>query len=194
MTLLIPHLIKKLSVVSAFANDTSNRAPIQRFEPLSKSENSIYLLMDTLTKIPAVVTYGKIISALTTGYYTSGHIDLGSIYYLYTNNIVEGNRFTFGLQTNPGFNSHIQLRGYAGYATRDQQFRYFLHSIFVLNPKKWTTLNLELSSDLTGTYDHNDELDQNSIFASFLRRVKYTQTRLINSKYVTGFLAKIFYK
>ncbi len=43
-----------------------------------------------------------------------------------------------------------------------------------------------MSSDLTGTYDHNDELDQNSIFASSLRRVKYTQTRLINSKYVNA--------
>ena len=177
---------KKLIPVSAFTRDTVNRTPIQRFEPLSKSENSIYLLMDTLTKIPAVVTYGKIISALSTGYYTVGHIDLGDIYYIYTNNIVEGNRFTFGLQTNPGFNSHIQLRGYAGYATRDKQFRYFLSSVFVLNPKKWTTLNLELSSDLTGTYDHNDELDQNSIFASFLRRVKYSQTRLLNSKYMNA--------
>ena len=177
---------KKLIPVSAFTRDTVNRMPIQRFEPLSKSENSIYLLMDTLTKIPAVVTYGKIISAISTGYYTTGNIDLGDIYYLYTNNIVEGNRFTFGLQTNPGFNSHIQLRGYAGYATRDKQFRYFLGSVFVLNPKKWTTLSLELSSDLTGTYDHNDELDQNSIFASFLRRVKYSQTRLLNSKYMNA--------
>ena len=183
---------KKLMPLPAFASDTMNRMPIQRFEPLSKSENSIYLLMDTLTKIPAVVRYGKIISALTTGYYTVGPIDLGDIYYIYTNNIVEGNRFTFGLQTNPRFNHHIQLRGYAGYATRDKQFRYFLHSVFVLNPKKWTTLNLELSSDLTGTYDHNDELDQNSIFASFLRRVKYSQTRLINSKYVQASWQKYF--
>ncbi|MEO8764308.1 MAG: DUF5686 family protein [Ginsengibacter sp.] len=175
---------KKQIPVSAFTGDALNRKPIERFEPLSKSENSIYLLMDTLTKIPAVVTYGKIISAISTGYYTVGNIDLGDLYYLYTNNIVEGNRFTIGLQTNSGFNKHIQLRGYAGYATRDQQFRYFLRSVFVLNNKKWTTLNLELSSDLTGTYDHNDELDQNSIFASFFRRVKYTQTRFLNSKYI----------
>jgi hypothetical protein len=177
---------KKVTPVSAFARDTVNRVPIQRFEPLSKSENSIYLLMDTLTKIPAVVTYGKIISALSTGYYTVGNIDLGNIYYTYTNNIVEGNRFTFGLQTNSGFNSHIQLRGYAGYAVRDKQFRYHLGSVFVLNPKKWTTLRLELSNDLTGTYDHNDELDQNSIFASLLRRVKYSQTRLLNSRYTNA--------
>ena len=183
---------KKIAPVAAFAGDTTKRMPIERFEPLSKSENSIYLLMDTLTKIPIVVTYGKIISALTTGYYTSGHVDLGNIYYIYTNNIVEGNRLTLGLKTNTGFNRHIQLRGYGGYATRDKQFRYFLGAKFVLNPQKWTTLNLELSSDLTGTYDHDDELDQNSIFASFLRRVKYNQTRLINSKYVAVKWQKYF--
>ena len=91
---------KKYIPLSAFASDSAKMKPVQRFEPLSKSEKSVYLLMDTLTKIPAVVTYAKIISALSTGYYTSGNIDLGDIYYIYTNNLVEGNRFTFGLKTN----------------------------------------------------------------------------------------------
>ena len=107
---------KKYVPVSAYAADSAKVKPIQRFEPLSKTEKSVYVLMDTLTKIPAVVTYAKIISALSTGYYTAGHVDLGDIYYIYTNNIVEGNRFTFGLKTNTKFNSHIQLKGYAGYA------------------------------------------------------------------------------
>jgi len=174
---------KKYIRISAYASDSAKSTPIQRFEPLSKSERSVYILMDTLTKIPAVVTYTKIISALSTGYYTAGHVDLGDIYYLYTNNIVEGNRFTFGLKTNYKFNSHIQLKGYAGYAFRDKQFRYLLRSVFVLNPRKWSTLSLEYSNDISGTYNHSDELDQNSIFAAFLRRVKYSQSRLINSKY-----------
>ncbi len=174
---------KKFIPISAYASDSAKKNPIQRFEPLSKTERSVYALMDTLTKIPAVVTYAKIVSALSTGYYTTGHIDLGDIYYIYTNNIVEGNRFTFGLKTNYRFNSRIQLKGYAGYAMRDQQFRYLLGSVFVLNPRKWSTLTLEYSSDITGTYNHSDELDENSIFAAFLRRVKYSQSRLINSKY-----------
>lgn len=174
---------KKYVPITAYASDSAKLGPIQRFEPLSKSERSVYVLMDTLTKIPAVVTYAKVISALSTGYYSAGHIDLGDIYYIYTNNIVEGNRFTFGLKTNFKFNGRIQLKGYAGYALRDKQFRYLLGSVFVLNPRKWSTLTLEYSSDITGTYDHNDELDQNSIFAAFLRRVKYSQARLINSKY-----------
>ena len=174
---------KKYVPISAYSSDSAKVKPIQRFEPLSKSERSVYVLMDTLTKIPAVVTYAKIISALSTGYYSAGHVDLGDIYYIYTNNIVEGNRFTFGLKTNYKFNSHIQLKGYAGYAFRDKQFRYLLRSVFVLNPRKWSTLSLEHSNDITGTYNHSDELDQNSIFAAFLRRVKSSHARLINSKY-----------
>jgi hypothetical protein len=174
---------KKYVPISAYATDSSKVKPIQRFEPLSNSERSVYVLMDTLTKIPAVVTYAKIISALSTGYYTAGHVDLGDIYYIYTNNIIEGNRFTFGLKTNSKFNSRIQLKGYGGYAFRDKQFRYLLQSVFVLNPHKWSTLSLEYSSDITGTYNHSDELDQNSIFAAFLRRVKSSHARLINSNY-----------
>ncbi len=174
---------KKFIPISAYATDSAKLNPVQRFEPLSKSERSVYVLMDTLTKIPAVVTYAKIISALSSGYYTAGHLDLGDIYYIYTNNIIEGNRFTFGLKTNSKFNSRIQLKGYAGYAFRDKQFRYLLGSVFVLNPHKWSTITLEHSSDITGTYDHSDELDQNSIFAAFLRRVKSSHSRLINSQY-----------
>ncbi|KAA9041766.1 carboxypeptidase-like regulatory domain-containing protein [Ginsengibacter hankyongi] len=174
---------KKYIPISAYSSDSAKVNPIQRFEPLTKSERSVYVLMDTLTKIPAVVTYAKIISALTTGYYTAGHVDIGNIYYTYTNNIIEGDRVTFGLKTNYKFNGRIQLKGYAGYAFRDKQFRYLLRSVFVLNPHKWSTLTLEHSNDISGTYDHSDELDQNSIFAAFLRRVKYSQSRLINSQY-----------
>ncbi|MEP6926111.1 MAG: DUF5686 family protein [Ginsengibacter sp.] len=182
---------KKAAEVLAYGNDTAKPA-VTRFESLSKSENSVYVLMDTLNKIPAVVTYGKIISAISTGYYTTGHVDIGNLYSIYTSNRVEGNRFTFGLKTNSSFNGKIQLRGYAGLSTRDKQFRYLLGSLFVLNPKQWTTLRLELRSDLSGTYDHDDELDQNSVFASFLRRVNYTEIRLINSKYTSAAWRKYF--
>jgi hypothetical protein len=138
--------------------------------------------MDTLNKIPAVVTYGKIISAITTGYYTAGPVDIGNLYSIYTNNHVEGNRFTFGLKTNSSFNHNIQLRGYAGISMLDKQFRYLLTSLFVLSRKQWSTLLLTHTSDISGTYEHEDELDQNSIFAAFLRRVNASEIRMTNRK------------
>ncbi|CAN5191490.1 DUF5686 and carboxypeptidase-like regulatory domain-containing protein [soil metagenome] len=151
-----------------------------RPEPLSKSEYSVYRLMDTLQKIPVVAAYSKMISAMSDGYYTAGNVDIGNLYATYTNNFIEGNRYNFGLKTNAGFNHDIQLKGYIGYATKDEQTRYLLSSLFVLSRKQWSTLRLRYSKDLYGTYDHEDELDQNSIFASFLRRVEASRIRLTN--------------
>ncbi|MDQ6888875.1 MAG: DUF5686 and carboxypeptidase regulatory-like domain-containing protein, partial [Bacteroidota bacterium] len=66
---------KKYIPISAYGADSAKENPIQRFEPLSRSERSVYVLMDTLMKIPQVVAYSKIISALSTGYYSVGNID-----------------------------------------------------------------------------------------------------------------------
>lgn len=173
---------EKKETVSVPVSTDSSTWTGSRFEPLTRSENSVYQLMDTLTKIPAVVTYGKIISALSTGYYTTGTVDLGNIYSVYTNNKVEGNRYTFGLETNHLFNQNIQLWGYAGLSTRDKQFRYLASSLFVLTRKQWSTLKLTYTSDISAGYEHQDELDQNSIFASFLRRVSYSEIRLLNRR------------
>ncbi len=172
---------KKQTQAIALASDSTHWAGT-RFEPLSKSENAVYKLMDTLNKMPVVQTYKKIISALSTGYLTTGTVDLGNIYSIYTNNLVEGNRYTFGLETNHHFNEDIQLWGYAGLSTKDKQFRYLISSRFVLTRKQWSTLDLTATSDISAGYEHQDELDENSIFASFLRRVNYSDVRLLNRK------------
>mgnify|MGYP001549415794 FL=1 len=148
--------------------------------------------MDTLRKNPLAVTYAKIISAISTGYYTTGHVDIGNLYAIYTNNIVEDNRVTLGLKTNYKFNGNLQLRGYAGLSSGDKQFRYLLSSEFVLSRKQWATIQFTYTSDIKGAYINENELDQNSIFAAFLRRVPYSQTRLINSKYSDVTFQKFF--
>jgi hypothetical protein len=172
---------KKKEDVSLLSSDTVNWTA-RRFEPLTKSEKSIYDLMDTLNKMPVVNTYKKIISTVGTGYYTAGPVDIGNLYSTFTNNYIEGNRLDIGLQTNSSFNKNLQLRGYIGYATKDEQLKYLVASKFVLKRQPWSTLEFLLSSDISSSYEHADELDQNSVFASFLRRVNYTQLRLLNRK------------
>ena len=61
---MIPHSIKNTDAPDERLMIHRARKQM-RFEPLSKSENSVYHLMDTLNKIPAVATYAKIISALS---------------------------------------------------------------------------------------------------------------------------------
>ena len=183
--------LKDITSVSKIANDPSYWTD-KRFEPLSNSEQFVYTLMDTITKIPAVIKYTKIIDALTSGYYTVGNIDIGNIFAFYNSNLVEGNRFNFGAETNWHFNKNIQLRGYVGYSTRDKQFRYQAATKFVLDRKQWSTLYLKYSNNTTSSYNNDEaEIDDNSLFATFIKRIKHT-TRLINNEEVDGYFNKFF--
>ena len=172
---------KKQVDLSTMKSDTANWAA-KRFEPLSKSEQSIYKLIDSLQKVPLAIFYEKMISAATTGYYTTGNVDIGNIYSFYTNNRTEGNRFSFGLQTNPGFNGHIRLKSYVGYSTKINKISYMARSEFVLTRKQWSTLSLEYINDITGSYDdYKYGLDENSVFAAILKRVNANPVRLLNN-------------
>ena len=184
---------KKLQDISTIAkmNTDTSYWSVNRFEPLSNSEQFVYKLMDTITKIPAVIKYTKIIDGLTSGYYTMGNIDIGYIWGFYTNNVVEGNRFTAGAKTNWHFNKNIQFKSYVGTSTRDKQFRYLFGSIFVLDRKQWSTLHLRYSSDIFSSYNNDDDIDENSLFGALIKRIKHS-TRLVNNREADIYYNKFF--
>lgn len=183
--------VKDISLIDIKQGD-STYWEANRFEPLSKSEKFVYHLMDTITRIPIVVTYGKILDAASSGYYTVGKIDIGNLYNFYSSDRIEGSRFDLGFKTNSRFRKDYQFRTYAGYSTKDQKVRYAISSLFVLNRIKWSTLKIKYSNDIAASYDHDDELDQNSIFGSLLRRVKSTELRLINNEEANIHFNKFF--
>lgn len=164
-----------------------------RFEPLSRTERSVYKMMDTLAKIPQVITYQKIISALSTGYYSVGKVDIGNLYTTFTSNSIEGTRFNIGAKTNYLWAPDYQLKGYIGASTRDKQIRYYAAGLFVLNRKPWSTLSFKYVNDIASTYEHSDELDENSVFSSFLRRIKSSEIRLVNNQEAMVTLNKFYY-
>lgn len=184
--------VKDISTVAVNDLDTSYWRN-NRYEPLSKTENSVYKLMDTLNKIPAVKTYEKIIDVLSSGYYNLGKIDIGNLYSTYYNDRIEGSRFTAGFRTHSTFSDKFRLKGYLGYATRDNKFRYALGTLFVLNKKEWSTLNVTYSYDIFSSYIHNeDELDDNSIFGTLLRRIKASHSRLVDIRETDIYYNKFF--
>jgi uncharacterized protein DUF5686/carboxypeptidase-like protein len=169
-----------MPVATARGTDTSYWSK-NRFEPLSSTEKFAYTLADTIGKIPAVVFYGKMATALFTGYYRAGKIDLGNLYNTYTYNFIEQNRYNISFRTNKFFSQNFQLNAYGGYSTGDSMFRYGASTLFVLNRRTWTTLTLAYSNDIQASNDNFNEVDQNSIFASFLRRIN-TDIRLVNNR------------
>lgn len=152
-----------------------------RFDPLNKTEKSVYVLMDTLNKIPAIVAYGKVIDVLSSGYYNLGKIDFGDLNNTYNSDRIQGDRFTAGFKTNSTLSEKYRVRGFLGYSTKDQKFRYSLGTLFVLDRKQWSTLNIKYRNDIISSYNNDDDFDQNSIFASFVRRIKPNEIRLVNN-------------
>jgi uncharacterized protein DUF5686/carboxypeptidase-like protein len=179
------------AAASAKGSDTTYWSN-NRFEPLNKSERFAYELADTIGKIPAVVFYGKVISALYTGYYRAGKFDWGNIYNAYTYNYIEQNRFNAAFRTNKFFNKNFQLNAYGGYSTGDSMARYAADAIFVLGREPWSTLTLAYSNDIEASNNYFDEVDQNSIFASFLRRIN-DNIRLVNNRTAVIDYSKYFY-
>ena len=153
-----------------------------RYEPLSKSEQAVFNLMDTLNKIPKVIKNVKYIVGLTTGYYTIGKIDIGNIYNTYRRNFIEGQRFNIGFRTNTSFNNEFQFNGYIGYAFKDQQVRYALSTTHVLDARQWTTLKFSLSNEITQFTTNDDVQGQLSFLSTVFNRVPLERMRLINRK------------
>jgi hypothetical protein len=92
--------------------------------PLSKTENGIYEMVDSVKNIPIFKTYVDVVYGIVNGYLTWGKFELGPYFKLFSYNGVEGARFRIGGRTANTFSKRVQLQGYVAYGTLDQRFKY----------------------------------------------------------------------
>lgn len=104
-----------------------------RPEALTEQEAGIYVMVDTLQKVPAFRRTLKIASLLFTGYTDVGPFDVGPINAFYSFNDIEGFRLRFGGRTNLKFDEKIQLEGYGAYGFKDKQFKYYGSALYSFN-------------------------------------------------------------
>src|SRR5690606_26244671 len=78
-----------------------------RHTQLSKRENDIYHMVDTMKRVPRFRTYLDIITTVVTGYYKTGPVEIGPYFNAYSFNPVEGNRFRLGMRTSDDFSKRV---------------------------------------------------------------------------------------
>jgi hypothetical protein len=143
---------------------------LSRPESLSKNEQSIYNLMDTLQKMPLFKKYSNTINFITTGTKWIGNYEIGPWYNWISSNQVEGTRLRFDLGTNPRFNKNIYLHGYLAYGFTDRTFKGKGEALWLLkrSPRMW------LYAGFTKDYDNGqvyyDEVGTDNIFALAIRK------------------------
>ncbi|MEO8819260.1 MAG: DUF5686 family protein [Ginsengibacter sp.] len=161
-------------------------------DSLSHHEKSIYVMVDSLKRSPRFVFDSKVINLIGTGYWDfNNRIRLGPYYSLLSTDSIEGWRFNAGFWTLPGFNKKINLNGYIAYGTKDRAFKGGLGFKYLWNQAKWTKTSLYASTDYDYLTEEDQELDQDNLINSYLRkdipttRVYIKQIQLMHEQYVS---------
>ncbi len=119
-----------------------------RHEPLTKTEQNVYQMIDTIKNIPIVRSYIDAIRLVVNGYYTSGKLDWGPYLAAIAWNNHEGFRLQAGFRTNIKFSRKWVLGGRLAYGFHDQQFKYQAFVTKILDRKRWSTFTLRARYDL----------------------------------------------
>jgi len=142
----------------------------QRHEELTKNEQSVYAMIDTLQKMPLFKKYTNIINFLGTGYLNVGNYQIGPWQNWIYSNVLEGFRTRFDLGTNKGFNKKLILHGYLAYGFSDKRFKYEADALYLFSKNPRSYIFAQYSKDIDYGQQYLDEVSQDNIFALAIRK------------------------
>ncbi len=109
----------------------------KRLEPLSKDEKGVYVMLDSLKKVPKFQRFYDAGAMLVSGYYEwdRANLDIGPVFSAFGFNDVEGLRLRLGARTYFGQNDPWRLEGFAAYGFKDDKFKFGLSGKLLLDHK-----------------------------------------------------------
>lgn len=141
-----------------------------RHEGLTKSEQSIYHMIDTLQTMPAFKKFTNKIYFFVVGFKNIGNYEIGPFYSWVTYNVHEGLRLRFDLGTNRFFSKKIYLHAYLAYGLRDMAFKYKMEGLYLFNKNPRTHLLLSYLKDMDFGQNYYDQVSQDNVFALAARK------------------------
>lgn len=141
-----------------------------RYEALQKHEAAVYHMIDSIQKAPVFKTYTDVIYLLAAGYKRLGPVEIGPWFSLYSNNIVEGHRFRFGLGTSAKVSRRFFVYGYWAYGTRDQAFKYGGQFQYNVSKRPWTYFGFKFFRDIELSSESSEAVGEGNLFSGIYRR------------------------
>ncbi len=162
--------IDKIELVKNYMQNSDTFWVKNRHEELSKSEQSVYKLLDTLTNNPTYLGYRNTLQFVAKGTRDIGNFRIGPWFYWVSGNQYEGTRFRFDLATNTDFDKHWNLHGYLAYGLKDQQFKGKAEVKYLFHTQPWGYINVSYKHDMDNGQTYYDQLATDNLFAAALRR------------------------
>jgi len=139
-----------------------------RPEKLSEQEEQIYVMVDSIKDVPIFRTFSDIIYLLAYGYYAHNNFEYGPYFKTYSFNPIEGNRFRIGGRTSNEFSTRLMLYGHLAYGTKDNDFKYGLGALYMINKNPRFTIDLFYEDDLSLLGQSVNAFSEDNILASIL--------------------------
>ncbi len=141
-----------------------------RHEELSKTEQSVYNMIDTLLLMPRFIRYTKIVDFVGTGYLNIGNYQVGPWQNWVSGNSQEGMRLRFDLGTNSKFSQKYIFHGYAAYGFTDKKWKgeFDAMRLFKKHPRMY--LYASYVNDFDYGQKYYDEISSDNIFAVAVRK------------------------
>mgnify|MGYP000937357554 CR=1 FL=1 len=156
-----------------------------RHSQLSKRENDIYHMVDTMKRVPKFRTYLDIISTVVTGYYKAGLVEIGPYFNVYSFNPVEGNRFRMGLRTSDKFSKRTEYSGFLAYGTKDEEFKYGFGGRTFITKEPRQILGVNYSHDIEQLGQSTSAFRQDNVLSSAFRRTPNNKLTMVNEYRLT---------
>ena len=141
-----------------------------RHEDLSKSEQSVYTLIDTLQKNPVFISYRDKAEFLIRGIKDVGNYRIGPWYYWLSGNVWEGIRTRFDIETNKDFDKHWNFKTYLAYGFKDQKLKGRFEARYEFARTPYSYISASYKNDLDNGQTYTDQLGTDNIFATIFRR------------------------
>lgn len=193
--------IDNVSVLKGANKKTEEFWNESRHDSLTQNQKDIYIMVDSVKKVPAFKTLIDFFQLVVTGYKEVGNFEFGPYFKAYSFNQVEGHRFRLGGRTSNKFSTRIMLNGYLAYGTKDQRFKYSGGFIYKLSEENRQWLEFQYKSDLEQLGQSQNAFAEDNILSSFFRRNpnnKLTDVESYNLSYkkewITGFSNTLFLK
>jgi hypothetical protein len=158
-----------------------------RHIPLSKSQENVYQMVDTIQKLPAYQTYVRILQIVLTGSVPVGPISIGEVSKLFSKNIIEGWRFRIGFTTNSKFSETVKFGAHIAYGTLDKSWKYGGDIKWLFDTEKRKIIGGSYNNDIDFSGNSNEIFVNDNIFGNLYRRkvpIKLTRNQV----------AKVFYQ
>ncbi len=168
-----------------------------RHEKLSKKEEGIYQMVDSIEHVPLYRTYTDVIYMVVYGYVPWKKIEFGTIARLYSYNAVEGNRFRIGAQTSTLFSKKVRFYGHIAYGTKDDRFKYKLGGIYNFKKNPERSMGLSYTYDIEQLSSSFNSFSQDNILMTIFRKQPTDKLNLAETwdayykhEFVPGFSTK----